>query len=115
MHTVFSDGVVWPHIRVDEALAEGLDVISITDHVEYHRKEVEDNHMVSYEIAKKHAEGKNLLLILGGEISASKDHFNALFLKNTDEPALRDKIPANRIAAANGDRADPKRLVLTGI
>ena len=38
MHTVFSDGVVWPHIRVDEAIAEGLDVISITDHVEYHRK-----------------------------------------------------------------------------
>ncbi|MEN8230288.1 MAG: Sb-PDE family phosphodiesterase [Bacteroidota bacterium] len=101
MHTVFSDGVVWPHVRVDEAIAEGLDVISITDHVEYHRKEVEDNHMVPYEIAKKHAEGTALILILGGEISASKDHFNALFLKNTDEPTLRDKIPANRIAAAN--------------
>jgi hypothetical protein len=105
MHTVFSDGVVWPHIRVDEAIAEGLDVISITDHVEHHRKEVEDNHMVPYEIAKKHAEGKDLLLILGGEISASKDHFNALFLKNTDEPSLRDKIPANRIAAANEQEA----------
>ena len=101
MHTVFSDGVVWPHIRVDEAIAEGLDVISITDHVEYHRKEVEDNHMVPYEIAKKHAEGKELILILGGEISASRDHFNALFLKNTDEPDLRDKNPVNRIAAAN--------------
>jgi len=100
MHTVFSDGVVWPHIRVDEAIAEGLDVISITDHVEKHRKEVEDNHMVPYEIAKKHAEGKDLILILGGEISASRDHFNALFLKNTDEPNLRDKLPANRIAAA---------------
>jgi len=105
MHTVFSDGVVWPHIRVDEAIAEGLDVISITDHVEHHRKEVEDNHMVPYEIAKKHAEGKDLLLILGGEISASRDHFNALFLKNTDEPKLRDKVPAKRIAAANEQEA----------
>ncbi len=105
MHTVFSDGVVWPHIRVDEAIAEGLDVISITDHVEYHRKEVEDNHMVPYEIAKKHAEGKDLILILGGEISASRDHFNALFLKNTDEPNLRDTLPANRIAAANEQEA----------
>jgi hypothetical protein len=105
MHTVFSDGVVWPHIRVDEAIAEGLDVISITDHVEKHRKEVEDNHMVPYEIAKKHAEGKDLLLILGGEISASRDHFNALFLKNTDEPSLRDEIPAKRIAAANEQEA----------
>lgn len=105
MHTVFSDGVVWPNIRVDEAIAEGLDVISITDHVEKHRKEVEDNHMVPYKIAKKHAEGKDLILILGGEISASRDHFNALFLKNTDEPALRDKLPANRIAAANEQEA----------
>ena len=105
MHTVFSDGVVWPHIRVDEAIAEGLDVISITDHVEYHRKEVEDNHMVPYEIAKKHAEGKDLILILGGEISASRDHFNALFLKNTDAPNLRDTLPANRIAAANEQEA----------
>ena len=42
-HTVFSDGVVWPHIRVDEAIAEGLDVISITDHVEKHRKVDIDN------------------------------------------------------------------------
>ncbi len=100
MHTVFSDGVVWPHIRVDEAIAEGLDVISITDHVEYHKKEVEDNNMAAYEIAQKHAEGKDLILILGGEISASKDHFNALFLKDPNEPTLRDKLPATRIAAA---------------
>ena len=101
MHTVFSDGVVWPHIRVDEAIAEGLDVISITDHVEYHRDEVMDNHMVPYEIAREHAEGKDLILILGGEISASSDHFNAVFLNNPDEPALRDTIPRNRVAVAN--------------
>jgi hypothetical protein len=101
MHTVFSDGALWPSIRVDEAIAEGLDVISITDHAEYHKKEVEDNNMATYEIAKKHAEGKDLILILGGEISASRDHFNALFLNDPNEPNLRDKIPANRIAAAN--------------
>jgi len=101
MHTVFSDGVVWPHIRVDEAIAEGLDVISLTDHVESHRDEVMDNHMAPYEIAMERAEGKDLILILGGEISASKDHFNALFLTNPDEPALRDTLPRNRIAVAN--------------
>ena len=100
MHTVFSDGMVWPHIRVNEAIAEGLDVISITDHVEYHKKEVEDNNMAAYEIAGKHAEGKDLILILGGEISASRDHFNALFLKNPNEPNLRDTLPVKRIAAA---------------
>ena len=35
IHTVFSDGFVWPDLRVDEALREGLDLISITDHLEY--------------------------------------------------------------------------------
>ena len=100
MHTIFSDGRVWPTVRVDEAIAEGLDVISITDHVEYHKKEVEDNNMAAYEIAKKHAEGKDLILILGGEISASRDHFNALFLNDPNEPTLRDKLPAVRIGAA---------------
>ncbi|MGD8499689.1 MAG: hypothetical protein PVJ86_03535, partial [Phycisphaerales bacterium] len=35
MHTVFSDGSVWPTVRVDEAWREGLDAISITDHIEY--------------------------------------------------------------------------------
>ena len=45
MHTVFSDGSVWPPIRVVEAWQEGLDVISITDHIEqYHKKEIPINH-----------------------------------------------------------------------
>ena len=35
MHTVFSDGDVWPTVRVQEAWLEGLDAISITDHIEY--------------------------------------------------------------------------------
>jgi hypothetical protein len=34
-HTVFSDGVVWPHVRVAEARADELDVIAITDHLEW--------------------------------------------------------------------------------
>ncbi|HET9747611.1 MAG TPA: hypothetical protein VFP97_17965, partial [Chitinophagaceae bacterium] len=34
-HTVFSDGSVWPDIRVQEALMDGLDAISLTEHLEY--------------------------------------------------------------------------------
>ncbi len=34
-HTVFSDGSVWPDIRVQEALRDGLDCLAITDHIEY--------------------------------------------------------------------------------
>ena len=33
MHTVFSDGLVWPTVRVDEAYREGLDAISLTEHI----------------------------------------------------------------------------------
>ena len=101
MHTIFSDGVVWPTVRVQEALAEGLDAISITDHVEWGRKYVEHNHAVGYEMAKKSAGGTDLVVVPGGEISASPDHFNALFLTDQNEVALEDTIPAKRIAASN--------------
>ena len=35
MHSVFSDGSVWPDIRVQEANRDGLDVIAVTEHIEY--------------------------------------------------------------------------------
>ena len=34
MHTVFSDGSVWPDIRVEEAVKDGLDAIATTEHFE---------------------------------------------------------------------------------
>lgn len=42
MHTVFSDGSVWPTVRVGEAWQEGLDAMAITDHLEYlpHRSHI---------------------------------------------------------------------------
>ncbi len=41
-HTVFSDGNVWPTIRVEEAIRDGLDAISLTEHLEYqpHKKDI---------------------------------------------------------------------------
>lgn len=35
IHTVFSDGNVWPTLRVEEARREGLDLIAMTEHLEY--------------------------------------------------------------------------------
>ena len=32
-HSVFSDGHVWPNIRVEEALRDGLDALAITEHL----------------------------------------------------------------------------------
>lgn len=38
IQTVFSDGSVWPNLRIHEVVRDGLDAISITDHLEYQPK-----------------------------------------------------------------------------
>ena len=95
MHSVFSDGVVWPTVRVDEAWREGLDAIALTDHLEYHphsKDIVATSHNRSYEIAKPAADNRGLLLIRASEITRSMPpgHFNALFLSDCDALAKDD-------------------------
>lgn len=99
MHTVFSDGLVWPTVRVDEAVAEGLDAISITEHIEYqpHSADMKGDHNRAYEIAKERADNKGLMLIKGAEITRDMPpgHFNALFLEDAnllDEENWQDAI-----------------------
>ena len=86
MHTVFSDGNVWPSIRVAEAWQEGLDVIAITDHIEYHphKDDIPVQFGRAYEIARPHADNMGLLLIKAAEITRQMPpgHFNCLFLKD---------------------------------
>lgn len=93
MHTVFSDGLVWPTVRVDEAYREGLDAISLTEHIEYrpHFKDINAHHGRSWEVAKNAAEANHILLVRGSEITRSMapGHFNAIFL--TDCNALDQK------------------------
>lgn len=88
MHTVFSDGTVWPTVRVEEAWREGLDAIAITDHVEYqpHSKDIVADHNRSYEIAKPLADALSLILIRAAEITRSMPpgHINALFIENAN-------------------------------
>ena len=38
-HSIFSDGEVTPALRVEEAWTDGLDIIAVTDHMEYRRTE----------------------------------------------------------------------------
>jgi hypothetical protein len=103
MHTVFSDGQVWPTVRVDEAWRQGLDAISITDHIEYqpHEKDVPTNHNRPYEIAHSRAKEKNILLIRGAEITRDTPpgHFNAIYL--TDITPLDTKDLVEAIGAAD--------------
>lgn len=100
IHTVFSDGLVWPTVRVTEAWEEGLDAIAITDHLEYkpHGEFVKGDHNSSYEIARPAAEAKNLILIRGGEITRSMPpgHLNGLFLKDVNALDKEDPFEAIR-------------------
>ncbi len=88
MHTVFSDGTVWPTVRVDEAWREGLDAIAITDHIEYvpHKVDLPANYNRSYELAAGKARKYGLLLVRGAEITRDTPpgHFNAIFLNDID-------------------------------
>ncbi len=94
IHTDFSDGVVWPTFRVDEAMREGLDVIAITDHIEYrpHKDFINTSHNASYDIALPYARERNILLIKGVEITRAMPtgHFNVLFVQDADKLADED-------------------------
>jgi hypothetical protein len=84
MHTVFSDGLVWPTIRVMEAYRQGLDVIAITDHDDYHPHEDDVGMDISrgHTIAKPMADDLGIILIPGIEITKGEWHFNALFVED---------------------------------
>lgn len=86
MHTVFSDGNVWPTFRVEEAWHDGLDVIAITDHLEYQPKKefIPSNHNAAFQIAKNLAEELGITLIQGAEITRNMPpgHLNAVFVKD---------------------------------
>lgn len=88
IHTVFSDGDVWPSVRAEEAWREGLDVISITDHIEYlpHKEDIRTNHNRSGEIASDYGRRINITVIRGSEITRDMPpgHLNAIFIQNSD-------------------------------
>jgi len=86
IHTVFSDGNVWPAYRVDEAWKDGLDVLAITDHLEYlpHKDYIPADHNAAFKIASQRAAERNLILIHSTEITRSMPpgHLNALFVED---------------------------------
>jgi hypothetical protein len=99
MHSVFSDGAVWPTVRVDEAWRLGLDAIALTDHIEYqpHRDDVPTNFNRSFDLAAGRAQQRNLLFPKGAEITRDTPpgHFNAIFLNDVaplDTPEFVDAV-----------------------
>jgi len=88
MHTVFSDGQVWPLNRVDEAIRDGLDAIAITDHLEYNPKKdyIPIDHNAAWKICEPYARERNFILVHATEITRKMPpgHFNALFIKDAN-------------------------------
>ena len=106
MHTLFSDGSVWPTVRVDEAWAEGLDAISITDHIEYRPKKniLKGDLNESYKVAEQRAKEIDFLLVKGIEITRSKPigHLNALFINDALPIDVKDPVKAIEAACEQG-------------
>ena len=107
MHTVFSDGSVWPNIRVQEALRDGLDAIATTEHLEYlpHRDDIPlPDRNRAYEIARGQAEDEPLLVINGSEITRGMPpgHANAIFITDANRLLQDDPVAVYREARNQG-------------
>jgi hypothetical protein len=108
VHSVFSDGEVWPTVHVREAWRDGLDVLSLTEHREYrpHAKDLTGGAMRAYEVARPLADRLGVILIPGVEITrpvpgqpspwpVGSAHFNALYIQDDgplDAPDLADAL-----------------------
>lgn len=120
-HTVFSDGSVWPDIRVEEALRDGLDCIAITDHIEYQPHiadiphpdrnrsyeeavRVLNNMMENEGRANQEEKEESLLILRGAEITRSMPpgHLNAVLLEDVNPVQVDDATEAIREANRQG-------------
>ena len=111
-HTVFSDGAVWPDIRVREAERDALFAVAVTEHLEpkgqKHRADIpHPNRNRSFEIAFAAANeptggsaGSSVKVINGAEITKAMPpgHMNAVFLR--DANALLSEDPNRQLSAA---------------
>ena len=97
IHSVFSDGSVWPDIRVTEALLDGLDAISLTEHLEYqpHKDDIpHPDRNRSYNLSLEHAKDHDLIIIRGSEITRRMPpgHSNAIFIQDANKLLKDDSV-----------------------
>ena len=107
IHSVFSDGHVWPTIRVEEAVRDGLDAISLTEHIEYLPWKADmklDDRNRSYHLATEAAKPHDLIIIHGSEITREMPpgHANAIFITDANALIVEDSIEAYRQAREQG-------------
>ena len=107
MHTVFSDGSVWPNIRVQEAHRDGLGAIAITDHLEYlpHRHDIPfPDRNRPHAIAHSANAQDSMLVINGSEVTRwmPLGHINAVFVQDANALVQSDSIAVLREANRQG-------------
>ena len=90
IHSVFSDGHVWPNIRVAEAQQDGLDAIAMTEHLEWQPHLADIPHPDrnrSYQEAAESAKGSDLIVLSGSEITRylPAGHINAIFINDANK------------------------------
>lgn len=123
-HSVFSDGHVWPVIRVGEAVRDGLDAIAITEHLEWqpHIADIKNpDRNRAYAEAVAAVGEHDLIVIPGSEITRRGDagHMNAVFItdankllkregEQTDDPsaffAMANNWPVQEVVQAANDQ-----------
>ena len=116
-HSVYSDGWVAPKFRVREAWLDGLDIMAVTEHIEYRPFENEMNAYLQVDnkiepdlntavrLAQKEAENWDIFIIPGSEITrngTTVGHFNALFTKDNNKIYHDDPVQAIRNAKNQG-------------
>ena len=113
IHTVFSDGVVWPTLRVDEAVRDSIDLISLTEHIEYqsHLSDIpHTDRNRSFQIAGGYVNNKPLAVVHGTEITKPMPpgHFNAIFINDANKFFDSEKKPLefeDAVKEANNQKA----------
>jgi 3',5'-nucleoside bisphosphate phosphatase len=106
-HSVFSDGHVWPSVRVEEADRDGVDALALTEHLEHQPKSADIPHPDrnrAFQIAVREAATRKMdavMLINGAEITRDMPpgHVNAVFLEDANKLLVKDAVAA--ISAAN--------------
>lgn len=90
-HSVFSDGHVWPSIRVWEAQRDCLDAMAVTEHLEYqpHWNDIpHPDRNRSFRLATRLAAGGGppVLILPGAEITRNfpPGHINAIFIEDAN-------------------------------
>jgi len=99
-HSVFSDGFVWPSLRVNEAEREGIVALAITEHLEWqpHLQDIpHPDRNRAYEIAAAEAQKGTVQVINGAEITRGPGigHINAIFIQDANGLLIPNKPSAS--------------------